>query len=478
MNSFVTLSQKQPQKASEALGIIAEFDLEIQDPSGEVRRKKLRLPSDPTGEETQDYVLFSLPGERDIASVVGTTPFILLKDSALPKELGKVRWICNPKSAKRSFQLWIDLATEVPPLRIGDLYAKSCELALHLEVQIGETRLTLKTSDAAPDLPRFPSGAPAWLTSCESGKKLLWMAKKAAPTPLSIYIGGETGTGKEVIAHLLHLWSDRASGPFVPINCGALPISLAESELFGHVKGAFTGASQPRPGALLQAHGGTVFLDEVGDLPLDIQVKLLRFLENGEIRQVGADRTSRTDARVICATHHSLKQLVEEGKFRRDLYYRLASITLEIPTLRSRPEDILLLSQKFAKDLGRALSPSALLRLQSHAWPGNVRELRHAIERASGLSGPFTSLLSEDAFEFLITPESIENAPEIELGSGLLTLDEMERVMLLKSLRLSNGNRSRAAQILGVARSTLFEMMKRHRVQGPKSFEPWTKRSA
>src|SRR6185437_13187356 len=183
----------------------------------------------------------------------------------------------------------------------------------------------------------------------------------------------ETGTGKEVLAHLLHAWSARASGPFVPINCGALPLSLAESELFGHVKGAFTGAANQRPGALMQAHGGTLFLDEIGDLPLDIQVKLLRFLENGEIRPVGADRPSRADVRLICATHHPLQKLVEEGKFRRDLYYRLASVTLEIPSLRSRPEDVEMLARKFATELGKTISTQALLRLQVHSWPGNVR---------------------------------------------------------------------------------------------------------
>jgi DNA-binding NtrC family response regulator len=290
-----------------------------------------------------------------------------------------------------------------------------------------------------------------------------------ATTPLSIYLAGETGTGKEVLAHLLHSWSDRASGPFVPLHCGALALSLAESELFGHVKGAFTGAIHQRPGALMQAHGGTLFLDEVGDLPMDIQVKLLRFLENGEIRPVGADRSSRADARILCATHHPLLKLVEEGKFRRDLYYRLASVTIEIPTLRSRPEDIELLATRFASELKRTLSPRAILRLQAHAWPGNVRELRHAIERASGLAGLFKPVLGEDSFEFLLTPDNISTTPTLELGAAVLSLQEMERVMLIKSLKLARGHRGQAAKILGVARSTLFEMLKRHKIQGPRA---------
>jgi transcriptional regulator with PAS, ATPase and Fis domain len=235
------------------------------------------------------------------------------------------------------------------------------------------------------------------------------------------------------------------------------------------VKGAFTGAAGHRPGALMQAHGGTLFLDEIGDLPLDIQVKLLRFLENGEIRPVGADRPSRADARLLCATHQSLAQLVEDGKFRRDLYYRIASVTIEIPTLRSRPEDVEMLARQFSTDLSRTISSRAMLRLQAHTWPGNVRELRHAIERASGLAGPFTPILGEEAFEFLLTPDNITRSPELELGAPVLSLHEMERVLMLKALKLAKGNRANAAKILGVARSTLFEMLKRHKIAGPKS---------
>jgi transcriptional regulator with PAS, ATPase and Fis domain len=294
------------------------------------------------------------------------------------------------------------------------------------------------------------------------------MAKKAAATPLSLYLAGETGTGKEVLANLLHAWSERASGPFVPLHCGALALSLAESELFGHVKGAFTGASHQRPGALMQAHNGTLFLDEVGDLPMDIQVKLLRFLENGEIRPVGADRTSRADVRILCATHHPLEKLVQTGKFRQDLYYRLASVTLSIPPLRARPKDIEMLATQFSSDLGRSLSPKSMLRLKAHSWPGNVRELRHAIERASGLAGPFMPVLSEDAFDFLLTSENVSVSPGLELGAPVLTLLEMERVLILKALKLTNGNRGAAAKVLGIARSTLFEMLKRHRIMGPK----------
>jgi len=372
-------------------------------------------------------------------------------------------------SASCESPYWIRTADPRQTLLVGDLRLRESQLPLGMTLALAETRLTIERAGQRLALPEQPQNIRNWLTCAESGKKLLWTARKAAATPLSIYLAGETGTGKEVIAHLLHAWSNRASGPFVPLHCGALPISLAESELFGHVKGAFTGASCQRSGALMQAHGGTLFLDEVGDLPLDIQVKLLRFLENGEIRPVGSDHSTRADVRLICATHHPLRQLVEEGKFRRDLYFRIASVTLELPTLRARPNDIEMLAIQFASELGKTISPRALLRLQAHNWPGNVRELRHSIERASGLAGPFNMLLNEESFEFLMTPDAVNLSPELELGGGILTLEEMERHMILKALKLAGGNRAIAAKILGIARSTLFEKLKRHKIQGPRS---------
>lgn len=428
------------------------YQLRIEDPSGQSRKIPLR------GEARAHLSL-----GRDENSQ------ILLRDPTLPREAATLWASPAPASSPQISPYWIRTPEGAPPLRLGDLSVREAQLPLHIPLQLGETRLTLENSRDDLALPQFPSGVRPWLTQCDEGRKVLWMARKAAGTPLSVYLAGETGTGKEVLAHLLHAWSERASGPFVPLHCGALALSLAESELFGHVKGAFTGASHHRAGALMQAHNGTLFLDEVGDLPMDIQVKLLRFLENGEIRSVGADHVSRANVRIICATHHPLKKLVEEGKFRRDLYYRLASVTVEIPALRTRPDDIELLSHQFASELGRSLSPRALLRLKAHSWPGNVRELRHSIERASGLAGPFHPVLGEDAFEFLLTADNVSQTPELELGAAVLTLEEMERVLLLKALRLARGNRSDAAKILGVARSTLFEMLKRHKICGPKS---------
>ena len=422
--------------------------IRIQDPSGETRLLPLRGSATLGRSETSTIPLRDATAARDAATL----------------------WAApSAGDALGSSPFWLRATEGASALRLGDLYVREAHLPPGLPVAVGETRITLERTTDTDTQPRQPSGVRPWLSNTETGRQLLWTVKKAAATPLSIYLAGETGTGKEVLAQLAHSWSERAAGPFVPLHCGALALSLAESELFGHVKGAFTGAMTHRPGALMQAHGGTLFLDEIGDLPMDIQVKLLRFLENGEIRPVGADRTSRVDVRLLCATHKPLLKLVEEGKFRRDLYYRLASVTIDIPTLRSRPEDIEMLASRFASELKRGLSPRAMLRLKAHAWPGNVRELRHAIERASGLAGPFCALLGEEAFEFLLTPENVTDRPELELGSSVLTLEEMERVMILKALRLSRGNRTEAARILGIARSTLFEMLRRYKITGPRA---------
>lgn len=430
------------------------WQVKIQDPSGETRNIALR-------------------GHFGTSILVGndTDVDVPLRDATLPKSLATVWTQPIESHAEGSLGLespfWIKSNDPNHPIHIGDLEIRESKWPAELPIRIGETTMLLSPMQSEITLPKQPANIRPWLSVSESGKRTLWMAKKAASTPLSVYLAGETGTGKEVLAQLLHAWSGRSSGPFVPLHCGALPLSLAESELFGHVKGAFTGASQHRAGALMQAHNGTLFLDEIGDLPLDIQVKLLRFLENGEIRPVGADHTSRADVRLLCATHHPLLKLVEEGKFRRDLYYRLASITIEIPPLRSRPDDIEMLARLFAKELNRNLTARAILKLKMHSWPGNVRELRHAIERATGLGGEFVEILGEDAFEFLQNNDTSQNL-NADFDMPLQTLEEMERIHLIKALKLVSGNRAKAAKILGVARSTLFEMIKRHKILGPR----------
>ena len=416
------------------------WHLKIQEPTGHVRQVPLR-GSITVGRGDQNQVVLKDPTVPSVAAQI------------IKHEGEGVFWV-------KLHGLHTHACLNDLPVREALLPPKTC-------LRLGETQMWIEPERTSTPLPEHPSGLTAWRTSAGEGQRLLWSAYKAAQTPLSVYLAGETGTGKEVLAHLLHAWSARKAGPFVPLHCGALSPTLAESELFGHVKGAFTGAAMGRTGALLQAHNGTLFLDEIGDLTMDLQVKLLRFLENGEVRPVGADRTSRVDARVLCATHHCLKSLVGQGKFRQDLYYRLASITLEIPPLRSRLEDVELLANHYAGGFQRNLSPAAILRLQAYSWPGNVRELRHAVERACGYASGPSRTLSEDAFLFLGAAETTRSWVGAEGAS--LSLREMERAVLLRALKISNGNRAGAAKLMGVARSTIFEMLKRHQLRGPRT---------
>jgi transcriptional regulator with PAS, ATPase and Fis domain len=417
------------------------FSLQIQEPSGEIRTISLK-----------NAVNIGRSQDCDIR----------LKDPQSAELALRIYPISDG-------QWWFKSQPSGASVLLNGIRVVEGEFPVYSRLQVGETRIILQGTIDAGAAPESPRGLRKWHTRAESGRKALWDARKTAATELSIYLQGETGTGKEVLAHLIHAWSPRAGGSFVPLHCGALPASLAESELFGHVKGAFTGAVNHRPGALMQAHGGTLFLDEIGDLPLDIQVKLLRFLENGEIRPVGADRSSRADVRILCATHHSLEKLVREGRFRQDLYYRIASVTIQIPALRDRPEDIEHLAVQFATELRKSLSPHALLRLKSYPWPGNVRELRHAMERASGLAGVDRVLLHDDDFLFLTeTNQEAVQSETLSPLAGIVTLAEMERALLIRTLRTTHGNRSAAARNLGIARSTLFEMLKRYSIRGPR----------
>ncbi len=360
---------------------------------------------------------------------------------------------------------WVaEVSDQQMPIRISDQSIYRMLIVPGLQFSMGDTKVQIlnQLQSDMIGLPAIPRGLQEWKTCTPEGLALLRALANAARTNLSVYLEGETGTGKEILAHLVHGWSGRSSGPFVAINCAALPLGVAESELFGHVKGAFTGAHRDRAGALLQAHGGTLFLDEIGDLPLELQSKLLRFLECGEIRPVGSDRILKSQVRVVCATHKPLTEMVQAQTFRQDLYYRLASVPLKVHPLRERPQDIELLANTFADELGHTLSQEVLRMFGAKVWNGNARELKHAIERASGCAGgPGNAMLTTDHFSFLgETVDSIADSP-----LALLRLSDMERVMLIKALKRTNGNRANAAKLLGVARSTLFEMLKRHSVK-------------
>ena len=292
---------------------------------------------------------------------------------------------------------------------------------------------------------------------------VLEMVNRVAPTDSTVLITGETGTGKELIARAIHQQSPRRNRPLVVVNCSAIPETLLESEMFGYEKGAFTGAVRDKSGLIDMANTGTLFLDEVGDLPPSIQIKLLRVIETGEFRPVGGTRIARADVRIIAATNRDLKKLMHEGRFREDLFYRLNVIHIHIPPLRERPKDIPALVEffmqkacaKFGKCV-REIDPAALQLLYRYSWPGNVRELENVIERAIILSGGARITPADLPLE-LVQQESEQ--PDESDGKSL---ESVEREHILRVLRETGGNKAQAARILGITKKTLYAKLRRY----------------
>lgn len=300
--------------------------------------------------------------------------------------------------------------------------------------------------------------------------KLYDQISRIATTETAVLVCGESGTGKELVARSIHRRSQRSSGPFIPVNCAALPEALLESELFGHAKGAFTDAKAERRGLFFQAEKGTLFLDEIGELPLAMQPKLLRALEESRVRPVGGDKEMPFDVRVITATNRDLLTEVEEGRFREDLFYRINVIQLDLPPLRARGTDTLLLAQRFVQLASQrsqrnvvGISEPAAERLLNYAWPGNVRELRNVMERAVALT-PFDKIAVDDL------PEKIRDyrSSQVFIGgddpSELVPVQEVERRYILHVLQAVDNNKSVAAQILGLDRKTLYRKLKQYGV--------------
>jgi two-component system, NtrC family, response regulator AtoC len=315
-------------------------------------------------------------------------------------------------------------------------------------------------SDAPAPEPKMPPGV---ITVSPLMTAVYREAAVIAPSDSRVLLTGESGVGKEVIADLIHAWSPRANGPLVKINCAAIPENLLESELFGHEKGSFTGAVQQRIGRFEEANGGTILLDEIGELPLPLQAKLLRVIHDGTFRRIGSARDIQTDARVLAATNRDLEAQIVAGKFREDLFYRLNVIEIHIPPLRERVEDVLPLATHFIGQFSRQkprFSASVVSTLTNYRWPGNVRELRNAMERAALLSRGEIVLPEHLPARIAASAATAPSAGEAS------RLEEIERDAILKALRKHNYNRTETAKELAISRRALTYKLLRLREQG------------
>jgi two-component system response regulator HydG len=299
-------------------------------------------------------------------------------------------------------------------------------------------------------------------------QRVVEQATRVARTNATVLITGESGTGKELLARHIHRESLRVRGPFVPVNCAGLTESIIESELFGHVKGAFTGAVRAKRGKFELAAGGTLFLDEIGEIPLNVQVKLLRVLQEREVEPVGGEEPVRIDVRLVCATHRDLDQMVKDGRFREDLYYRIKVIVLRLPPLRERPDDVEELAAHFLRLANernrrdvRRFTPAALERLRGYPWPGNVRELENVVEQAVVLA-PGEAIDASDLPEELTGERGPQDVLRIPVGH---TLADAERELILETLRKTAGNKTQAAKLLGIGVRTLYRKLEEYGVK-------------
>ena len=346
---------------------------------------------------------------------------------------------------------------------IGTQVRTARELVLANE-QLARENRTLRVQ-VAPD--------PEVITRSPRMREVLALASKVAETASTVMLKGESGTGKEVIARAIHRQGPRSEGPFIPVHCASLPTNLLESELFGHERGAFTGATARRQGRFELADGGTLFLDEVGEIEPETQVKLLRFLQDLQFERVGGSQTLRVDVRVISASNRDLEAAVAEGRFREDLYYRLNVIPIVLPPLRTRREDVPLLvnhfMDAFCREMGRArlrVAPEAMELLRSYAWPGNVRELQNLVERMVVVVDGDTVETGHLPAEML-GPGEGDTAPDSGEGQGdLATLEEVERRHVEAALARSGWNQSRAARLLGISRDQRRNRIKRFAIEG------------
>ncbi len=357
----------------------------------------------------------------------------------------------------------IETATSARRLGVFDYLAKP----FAVEALVARVRAALQSPEARSD--RLELGPESMIVGNDPAIVEVYnTVARVAPLPIPVLLRGETGSGKELIARALHRFGADPDGPFVPINCGALPENLLESELFGHRKGSFTGADRDHQGAVESARNGTLFLDEIGELPAPLQVKLLRFLQSGEVRPVGSDTSLEIPVRVVAATNRDLRSKVETGTFREDFYFRLAAYEIVLPPLRDRRSDIPALVEHFRRSQTEKLgleteittSAEFLAVLDGHTWPGNVRELEHVIQRALVDRGALSD--AQHLARLLIhDPDTTTSATTRPAIGDDLTLRELEKQHIEAVLRRCGGNRTRAAEILGIERKSLYRKAER-----------------
>ena len=334
--------------------------------------------------------------------------------------------------------------------------------AFHVAILEAENQRLRKTAGTA--LPGIITNDPSMLAVCRTVERI-------APTSVNVLVLGESGTGKELMARAIHDQSPRADQPFVAINCAAIPDTLLESELFGYEKGAFTGATRQVKGKIEMAHCGTLFLDEIGDMPFSLQAKLLRFVEERQIERLGGRSLIDVDVRIVSATHQPLLERVEQGRFRQDLLYRLAGLTIEIPPLTQRGDDILVLARHFIdlfvaehKRQAARLGADAKEALLGHSWPGNIRELANTLQRAVILADG--AVIKAQDLNLDVTAETASSKPSLALGRDFISLrdarDQAERQAVDAAVKRSAGNLSTAAKLLGISRPTLYSLLRRH----------------
>jgi two-component system response regulator HydG len=327
---------------------------------------------------------------------------------------------------------------------------------------------------------RASQGLGAMIGRSAEMEKLYRILSKVAQSSHPVLVLGESGTGKELVARTIHAYGPNAQKPFLPVDCGSLVPTLIESELFGYVKGAFTGANRTKDGLLVSAEGGTVFLDEIGELTVDLQAKLLRALQEREVRPVGSTHSVPIRARIIAATNRNLAEMVEKGTFRKDLFYRLNVVNLRLPSLRDRREDIPLLAAHFLERISRqqgkkfTLSDDVLRIMMRHDWPGNVRELDNALERACTFAsapvinvGNLPTQLQEQGLEAQRTNSPESGAGEYRPAPTVTTLADMERAAILGAIRSLNGDKLQAAKLLGIGKTTLYRKLKEYGIADP-----------